>query len=358
MFSFEKKLVERAGKSNLRALSVSENKIDFYSNDYLSLARNNSKLISAAGSTGSRLLSGNSQEAMHCETFLATFFNSESALVFNSGYNANLGFFSALPQRGDTVIYDELIHASVRDGIRLSFAKNYAFKHNDLVDLVAKIKMAQGTVFVAVESLYSMDGDFSLLTEIAEICYKHKVLLVVDEAHSGGIYGNQGKGMCEELGIVHHVFARLITFGKAYGSHGAAVLSSKICTDFLINFSRSFIYTTALSPASYAHIVHQVSFLAKNSLQPVIFEKIAQFRQAFEGYELPSDARSPIQVIPVSGAKKCQKWAEKLQAAGFAVKAIVSPTVREGQERLRICIHVHNEQVEFEGLAKELKSAL
>jgi 8-amino-7-oxononanoate synthase len=164
------KLNERINEGTLRSLSCFDGMMDFFSNDYLGLARQsrNSK-VEHTGSTGSRLISGTSKETLECESFLAQHFGAESALVFNSGYDANLGFFGSVPQKGDTIIYDQLIHASVRDGIRLSPAKALSFSHNSLEDLEKKLRLAEGTIYVAVESLYSMDGDLAPLHKIIKL---------------------------------------------------------------------------------------------------------------------------------------------------------------------------------------------
>lgn len=356
MFGFQRALQKRIEKGNLRSLSLHADLADFYSNDYLSLANHPdlSAPVSLSGSSGSRLLSGNSPEAMQCESVLAAHFQAESALVFNSGYDANLGFFSSVPQRGDTILYDELIHASARDGIRLSLAHSFSFLHSDLDQLESRLKNAKGTVFVAVESLYSMDGDLAPLVEIQILCNKYGALLVVDEAHSGGVFGDFGKGICHQLGIENQVFARLITFGKAFGSHGAAVLGSDDLIQFLINFSRSFIYTTALPPAHYSHLISAIQFEGIPNLQAKLLQNIASFRSHFENKLVVSDACSPIQIFKFPGNEACRTIAEFLQVSGFQVKPILSPTVSEGNERLRICIHAHNAQEEIDRLAIEL----
>jgi 8-amino-7-oxononanoate synthase len=151
------------------------------------------------------------------EQSLAVFFGFDSSLMFNSGYDANIGFFGAVPQRGDTIVYDELIHASVRDGVRLSLANGISFKHNNVKDLERKLISAKGTVYVVVESLYSMDGDLAPLKSIALITRQYSAYLIVDEAHACGVYGTNGKGLVAEAGIEKDVFAKLVTFGKAYG---------------------------------------------------------------------------------------------------------------------------------------------
>lgn len=325
--------------------------IDFWSNDYLGLARA-VHTLGITGSTGSRLISGNSELVEDVEMQLAKHFQSEAGLIFNSGYDANLGLFSSLPQKGDTIIYDELVHASVRDGIRLSFANSFSFRHNDLADLEKKMKKAQGTVFVAVESLYSMDGDIAPLLEISRLCNEFGALLIVDEAHSGGVFGNEGKGLCEEFGIQDSVFIRLFTFGKAYGAHGAIVCCSDEVREYLINFARSFIYTTALPEAMYTHILNQVELSKTAVLREQLQTNVAYFSQTVRS--TLSSVYSPIQVIEFPNLDKCKLKATQLQEAGFAVKAILPPTVPAGAQRLRICLHSFNTKEEIDRLISVL----
>lgn len=336
----------------MRSLLSFDGCIDFWSNDYLGLAKI-PHAIELTGSTGSRLISGNSKAIEAIERQVAAHFGSETALIFNSGYDANLGLFSSLPQKGDTIIYDEFIHASVRDGIRLSFANAFSFKHNDIPDLKKKLQKAQGTVFVAVESLYSMDGDLAPLLEISQLCKETNALLIVDEAHSGGVFGEEGSGLCRELGIADLVFIRLFTFGKAYGAHGAAVCCSDEVREFLINFARSFIYTTALPEAMYRHILHQIEQSKPESLREQLQANIAQFSSKVQS--VLSSAHSPIQIIEFDDLETCKSKAQQLQEAGFAVKAILPPTVPAGSQRLRICIHAFNTLEEIDELIFLLK---
>ena len=185
------KLIKRKEEGTLRSLSSFEGMIDFFSNDYLGLSKVSIKEEHTHGATGSRLISGTSSFALEVEKEFANFFKEENALLFNSGYDANVGFFSSIPQRGDTILYDEFIHASVRDGIRLSFAQSFSFLHNNVEDLENRIINAKGTVYVAVESLYSMDGDIVPLREVHRLCEKYDAYLVIDEAHSSGVYGGK-----------------------------------------------------------------------------------------------------------------------------------------------------------------------
>ncbi|MFN6074726.1 MAG: aminotransferase class I/II-fold pyridoxal phosphate-dependent enzyme [Fluviicola sp.] len=340
---YQKLLQDRIEKGSERSLlSFDESFIDFWSNDYLGLGRKSNTIDLKSGS-GSRLISGNSRIIESIEDFLANHFESEAALIFNSGYDANLGFFSSVPQKGDIILYDELIHASVRDGIRLSFANAFSFQHNSLEDLKKKLDKANGTVFVAIESIYSMDGDLAPLKEIYDLCEQFGVLLIVDEAHAGGVFGSEGKGLCHEVGI--EPFARLFTFGKGFGAHGAAILSNEEIKRFLINFARSFIYTTAFPEAFYQHIQTQVEAAKDNNLRLELQKNIALFRSEFP--YLKSAINSPIQVIEIPDVEKCKDLAQKLQENGFAVKAILPPTVPEGGQRLRICIHQFNSESEI-----------
>jgi 8-amino-7-oxononanoate synthase len=354
MHSFEKRLAKRYEDGSIRSLSLLRQFVDFFSNDYLGLSRfpsSQTKSKKRYSSTGSRLLSGNSVEAENCEVFLAEYFESEAALVFNSGYDANLGFFSSIPQKGDTIIYDALIHASVRDGIRLSYADSFSFKHNDILDLELKIQRAKGTIFVAIESLYSMDGDCAPIQEISRICKDKNAFLIVDEAHACGVLGENGKG----LSLPYSPFARLITFGKAYGSHGAAILSTSLVKTYLINFARSFIYTTALPNESYDRIQSILKNSNQNKLREILLENIHVFRGEFSEYLL-SDSQSPIQIIPCPGVKKAIDLCSIIQENGFAVKPILSPTVPLGSERIRICLHSFNTPDQIKGLVATLRS--
>jgi 8-amino-7-oxononanoate synthase len=331
-------------------LSFEDGMIDFWSNDYLGLGRQ-LHTLEIKSSSGSRLISGNSKFIEFVEGRLAQIFNSEAALIFNSGYDANLGFFGSLPQRGDTILYDELIHASVRDGIRLSFAQAFSFAHNDLGDLQKKLENATGTVFVAVESLYSMDGDFAPLRDLVSLCTKYNALLIVDEAHAGAVFGKHGGGITEALNVTDGVFARLYTFGKGFGAHGAMWCVSDEVKRFLINFARSFIYTTAMPEAFYEHVLHQVEKVEPR-MQETLQDRIRLFRSHFPSQ--CSSEGSPIQMIDFKSAKSCLNAAAAIREAGFAVKAILPPTVKEDQSRIRVCIHAFNDEASVLELSKML----
>lgn len=358
------KLDKRKHENAFRSLKKNNGLTDFCSNDYLGFASEKEihildNELAQYGATGSRLISGNHQITEEVEDYLSNFYKAESALIFNSGYNANVGLFSALPQRNDTIIYDELIHASIRDGIRLSNAKSYSFSHNNLENLIQKLKSSSGNIYVTVESIYSMDGDMAPLKEIAEISKQYNAALIVDEAHAVGIYG-KGAGLTAELSLIDDVFARVVTFGKAFGTHGAAVLGNKLLKDYLINFSRAFIYTTALPLHSVLTIKKAHEFLKNH---PERIEKLNQnieyFKSLIVNYQLSIiNSESAIQCIIVSGNEKVKKLAEEIQEQGFNVRPILSPTVPAGQERLRICLHSFNSENEISLLIKILAAEL
>lgn len=364
-----KKLTERKLAHNLRSLpTVNPNLIDFCSNDYLGFAKSSllKHKIEAFqqqigtienGSGGSRLLSGNRAFTEETESFIAHFHETESALIFNSGYNANLGLLSSLGQRGDTIIYDELIHASLIDGARLSFADRLKFKHNDISDLELKLQKAKGTIYVAIESVYSMDGDIAPLKEIHRICEKYGANLIIDEAHAVGVFGDHGKGLVYQNGLNGKIFACIVTFGKALGCHGAAVLGSHNLRNYLINFARSFIYTTAMPLHGIISIRAAYTLLAEQDQQQALHQRIVLYRKLISTLKWPrTDSLSAIQTLILGNAEKAKNTAVNLQQLGYDVRAILSPTVAIGTERLRICLHSFNTPEEIEGLILKLKT--
>ncbi|QTD39062.1 pyridoxal phosphate-dependent aminotransferase family protein [Polaribacter batillariae] len=359
----------RTQNNSLRRLKKSSNLVDFSSNDYLGFAKSEeifnkthqfllAKNTQQNGATGSRLLSGNHFLYEHVESFLSTFHQTESAIIFNSGYDANIGFFSSVPQRGDVILYDEFSHASIRDGIRLSNAKSFKFSHNNLEDLEkhilsvrAQSKTKETEIYVVTEAVFSMDGDSPDFIKMTKICEKHDVFLIVDEAHSIGVFGKNGCGLVEELALQKAVFARIVTFGKALGCHGAAILGSKNLQEYLVNFARSFIYTTALSPHSLATIYSAYQkMLQQAKYSQKLNENIAFFKAEVQKLELKNrfiNSNSAIHCCVISGNEKVKKISRKFQEKGFDVKAILSPTVPENKERLRFCLHSYNSKEEI-----------
>jgi 8-amino-7-oxononanoate synthase len=354
--SISKRLDNRAKSGNLRSLNnLSDDGIDLCSNDYLGfsttgiLQRKTFEIFDDLstkyfGSTGSRLISGNSDFLLSLEEEIAKFYNSEAALIFNSGYSANISLLSALPTRHDTIIYDELSHASIYDGVRLSFAKKkYKFKHNDLEELTSKLAYATGDVYIVVESLYSMDGDFAPLLELVNICNKIGAYLIVDEAHATGIYGTKGKGLVDQLNISNMVLATVCT-------HGSVVIASNKIVKFLINFARSFIYSTALDLMTQASIkaAYEILETAENyrvNLFNITNLWIDLIKNNF--LDVCTINNSPIQAFFLYDPEITQRLAKYLQELGFNVKAINSPTVPVGKERIRVCLHSFNTNTEI-----------
>jgi 8-amino-7-oxononanoate synthase len=298
------------------------------------------------GATGSRLISGNHPLYGQVEDFLADFHNTESALIFNSGYDANVGFFSSVPQRGDVILFDELAHASIRDGITMSHAKSHKFKHNDMEDLRCHLERSRevsDTIYIVTESVFSMDGDSPNFKQMAQLADSNNAHLVIDEAHATGVYGNQGVGLVqgEELNI----FARIITFGKALGCHGAVILGSEKLKEYLVNFARSFIYTTGLPPHSLATILWSYQEMRQAKRQEILIKNIKFFKKEMQRLNLQNrfiESNSAIHSCLISGTPVVKSIAKSLQQEGFYVKPIVSPTVPEKQERIRFCLHNYN----------------
>jgi 8-amino-7-oxononanoate synthase len=366
--SLNQKLQQREQNNALRNLPIANDLIDFASNDYLGFANSEEifnkthqylidKNIKVNGATGSRLISGNHNLYPITEDFIANFHQSESALIFNSGYDANVGFFSSVPQRNDIILYDELCHASIRDGIAMSNAKAYKFQHNAFDDLESKIFKLQTsnseltTIYVVTESVFSMDGDSPNLEELVGICEKYNCNLVIDEAHALGVFGDLGQGLVQYQKLHGKVFARIITFGKGLGCHGAAILGSHNLKNYLVNFARSFIYTTGLSPHSVATILTAYQHLKLNKVQ---IEKLKSNNAFFNQQKIQLGlkplfvySKSAIQCAIIPGNEKVKSIANQLQEKGFNVKAILSPTVPEGQERLRFCLHSYNTENEI-----------
>ncbi|PKD21870.1 8-amino-7-oxononanoate synthase [Salegentibacter salinarum] len=372
-----KSLEKRKEENALRSLKQNAQLIDFSSNDYLGLASSEEIYQGAHqivkennlfknGATGSRLLSGNHKLYDLAENFLAEFHQTEAALIFNSGYDANIGFFSSVPKRGDFIFYDELVHASIRDGISMSNAKAYKFSHNNIEDLKSRLnrlpKAENSEIYLVTESVFSMDGDMAALKELAKILEEFGAFLIIDEAHATGIFGEKGEGLVQELGIQEKVFARLNTFGKAPGCHGAVILGNKDLKNYLVNFSRSLIYTTALPPHSVATIlaVYQ-QFKTEIPETQQLKSNIRFFKEEIIKNDLQKsflESNSAIQSCIIPGNQQVKNIAESLRKEGFEVKPILSPTVPKGSERLRFCLHSFNSENDISEVLKNLAKLL
>lgn len=360
------KLDKRKEEGLIRSLSVSRGLIDFCSNDYLGLSRSpklferiNNQVAHHSlvfnGATGSRLLSGNHEYTEQVEKKIAAFFQAEAALLFNSGYAANLSVLSSVAQKGDTIFYDELAHASIKDGARLSLAARHPFRHNDVNDLEKKLsRVKEGKSIIAIESIYSMDGDEAPLHDIVKLAETFDAIIILDEAHSTGVTGRHGSGLACSLNLQDKIDIRIHTFGKAIGVHGACVVGSAELRHFLINFARPFIYTTALPPHSVSSIEVALDFLKEEvELIPLLEKKVELFIQEIK---IPNrvQSSSAIQTAIFPGNTSVKNVAHRLHTNGFDVRPILSPTVPVGSERLRICLHTYNTDEEIRKLAAEL----
>lgn len=356
-----KRLNQLLDKGLYRRLPQVAGQIDFCSNDYLGMARDPmlregilQEMMEAEfiGATGSRLISGNYAALERLEKDLASYYKTEAAILFPAGYLANLALLSCLCGRNDTILYDQMVHASIKDGLRMGPGKKVPFLHNDLNDLEQKLKKAEGVKYVVTESLFSMDGDFAPLKALSQLCDQHEAQLIVDEAHTTGLYHEEGSSYVEKCGLTEQVFARVHTFGKAFGIQGAAICGPQFLRDWVENTSRPFIYSTGLSYLNTVSIAVAFRLIQqteaqkrRKALSKLIYEFGELFKQACPG---------PIQHIPFPGNKEVMQAAEYLQAQDFAVVGIRSPTVPTGTERLRICLHSYNSLSQLEQLQKAL----
>ena len=347
-----------------RALSLAKG-IDFTSNDYLGLARHpalREALIAAlerdgmVGAGGSRLLRGHHEEHARLEAFAAEFFGAEKALYFGSGFLANFALFSTLAGRHDAVVFDERIHASVKEGIHASPAERYRARHNDLESYETELKRARERgaqqIFVAVESVYSMDGDLAPLAELSALARRFDAVLVIDEAHATGVFGSRGRGLAENIrgAIMLH------TCGKALGVSGALVCASSDAIDYLINRARPFIYSTAPPPCLAAAVTRALQLVDEEPWRRERVLKLARLAHD----ELRGNAPfAGSQIIPViiGTDETALSVAGRVQDAGFDVRAIRPPTVPEGTARLRVSINASHSEDQIRALGKAIRAA-
>ncbi len=363
--NWQTKLNERVEKMELRQLKPKNDFIDFSANDYLGFATDESfqnllmdgisshqRMLTSA--TGSRLISGNSQQLTETESFIAKLHRYDDCLLFGSGYQANLALFSCLLGHNDTYIVDEYIHRSVHDGCRLSDAKKWKFKHNDLMHLEALLKKATGEVVVAVESLYSMDGDWAPLPELVVLTSKYNAKLIVDEAHAMGI---KGLGFVDALALQQNVFAVVKTYGKAMGVQGGVVLCSKKIKDYLVNFASPFIYTTAPSGVLALSIHKSYHFLESHAdYIDKLKHNISFFYNHYKG-SIRNDS-SPIQIILKEDVSNFEALLNNLFENKLQVYVVNAPTVVKGKERIRICLHANHTESQIKILTTLLNNYL
>ncbi|MBI3755047.1 MAG: 8-amino-7-oxononanoate synthase [Deltaproteobacteria bacterium] len=323
------------------------------SNNYLGLA-NHPKVKEAAisaiekygfGSGASRLVSGNMEPHMELEERLARFKGSEAALVFNSGYHANIGIISALVGRGDVVFSDKLNHGSIVDGCILSRAEVKRYPHKDMSVLEGLLKkhtshLTPHTSLIITDGVFSMDGDIAPLKELSELSEKYGCMLMVDDAHATGVLGANGKGTLEHLGVENPEIIQMGTLGKALGCFGAYIAGSRKLIDYLINKSRSFIYTTSLPPAVCAASIAAIDIVENEpQIRQDLWDRVRFFREGFRDAGL-NTMQSETQIIPIliGEADKAIKISKDLLDKGVFVQAIRPPTVPEGTSRLRVTL--------------------
>ncbi len=343
---------------------------DFSSNDYLGLSFHPALQEAAAkavkdfgsGSTGARLLSGDNRLFHELEEKTAAFKGKPSALIFNSGYHANVGMISSLCGPGDVIFCDRLSHASMMDGIILSRARFFRFSHNDLGHLESLLENRRKSfrnALIVTESVFSMDGDIAPLRKLTVLKEKYDALLYVDEAHATGVFGENSAGMVEECGLASKVDIIMGTFGKALGSFGAYAASEKVFIDYFINKARSFIFSTALPPSviganlAALDVVRKESFRRKNLLERVLY-----FRNLLRKFNIAVSSFTPIMPVILGKEEKALEISIRLREEGYLLPAIRFPTVPQGQARLRLSLtYLHSVEV-LEKLSEKLCSIL
>ena len=371
MQRYEQELAALARRDRLRSLSPRQG-ADFSSNDYLALSDDpdmRQALVAALergvpfGAGGSRLLRGNHAEHEKLEAEAAAFFGTERSLYFGSGYMANFALFSLLPQPDDLVVYDELVHASCHEGMRAGRARCVAVAHRDAGAVDDAIRTwrrdgGKGQAWIAVESLYSMDGDIAPLAELVAIAEAHQAMLMVDEAHATGVLGPGGRGLAADYEGRENLIS-LHTCGKALGAVGALVCAPRLVIDFLINRSRPFIFATAPPPLMAVAVGEALRIVQR---QPERRERLQRL-VAFANRELATRCGitgSGSQILPVivGGEARAMELAARLQAAGYDIRGIRPPTVPEGSSRLRIALTLRVDESTTSAMIDTLAEAL
>lgn len=346
--------------------------VDFSSNDYLGLSghpalaaalREALERVGRVGSGGSRLLRGNHDEHERLEEEAARFFGAESALYFNSGFDANLALLSALPSRRAALVLDERAHASMKEGARASFARKYAARHNDLGSFEDALRRARKAgareLFIAVESVYSMEGDRAPLAGLLDLAGRHEAALLVDEAHATGVFGPTGRGLTE--GLRDPRLIALHTCGKALGASGALVAASRVVTDYLVNTARPFLYSTAASPLLAAVVSRALALVdeepwRRERLSALSASARRLLPRALSGWRLRGDGTQILPVL-IGGEAETLAAARALRERGLDARAIRPPTVPAGQCRLRISLSAERTEEELSRLADALREA-
>ncbi len=374
-----RRLDELAGGDLRRALRNSSG-IDFSSNDYLGLGADPAfadavaRRVAAAAGDGSglaapasRLLRGDTRRHRELERRFAAFKGTEDALLFPSGYQANVGLLSALLGPDDRALSDERNHASLIDGLRLARCRKVIYPHLDLAAVEEALATPHpgGRTFLVTESLFSMDGDAAPLDRYAELAERHGAALIVDDAHATGIYGERGSGLAERFGVARRAAAVVSTGGKALAAAGAFVAGPAVLVDFLVNRCRSFIFSTAASPLVVLALEEALDrVVAEPERRRRVLARAGRLRSTLVAAGLdcgpppgPEGEASPIVPVILEENRRALEVADRLQAAGFDVRAIRPPTVAPGSARLRISVHADHSEETLDRLARAIVRA-
>lgn len=352
---------QRKEQHLFRQLTLPGDQIDFCSNDYLGIIRNrllrNRPTGLHTGSGGTRIYSGNYRLIEEVENRIAGFHDAEAAVIFSSGYDANIGVLASVPQKDDTLLFDECSHPSVKDGAKISAAQAYTFAHNDVHDLAEKLKSAKGNRFVFTEAIFDVDGSMAPLDDIARVTRLYGAHLIVNESHSIGLYGDKGQGLIHELGLEEAVFARIHGFGNACGCHGGIVMGSERLKDYLVNFCQQLLHSTSLSEQTVSTIWESYKILPQLWQER---EHLATIISTFQDADLPFEKTpsvTPIQHLLIKGVEEVQQLAAQIGEAGYDVRPVMYPSVPLGEERLRIVLHSFNTRGEVSWLIQAINAA-
>lgn len=354
------RLNDRKEQHFLRQLHLPGDEIDFCSNDYLGIIRNrllrNRPTGLHTGSGGTRMFSGNYRLIEEVEERIAAFHNAEAAVIFSSGYDANVGILATIPQKGDMLFFDAACHPSVKDGAKLSPAQAASFVHNDLRDLKDQLQQASGNIFVFTEAVFDTDGSIAPLEQLVKLCNDFNANLIVNESHSIGLFGEKGEGLIHELGLEEVTFARIHGFGNTCGCHGAVVMGSELLKKYLLNFCNQLIHSTTLSEQTVSTIWESYKIL------PQLWQERAHLNtiiSTFQDADLPFQklqSSTPIQHLLIPGIDEVNHIAEQIRKAGYDVRAIFYPSVPKGEERLRIVLHSFNTRGEVSWLIQAINA--
>ncbi len=362
--------IKNIGSKNGKYINVNgKNYLNLSSNDYLGIAGNKDLTQMflkenkdfSFGSASSRLLTGNLPLYKELEALLARLHNKDGALLFNSGYHANIGIISALAQKDDIVFSDKLNHASIIDGLKLSDGKFYRYKHlnyEHLESLLKKHRTDYNKAFIMSETVFSMDGDITDLHKLIELKNKYRAFLIIDEAHAFGAFGQNKLGICEEQNVINETDIITGTFGKSIGSIGAYCVASQSIIDYLINTTRSFIFTTALPDVNIMFSKWVIEKVLPDIDTKKLFNTASKLRNVLAENKIKTCGQSQIVPVMIGDNLKTVQAAEHLQSKGYYVLPIRPPTVAPNTSRLRFSLTADIEWDDIKDIPNILKEVL